>query len=249
MIFYRSAINYSYGLPGYPISGPLGEVYIHHFNSGITPPQTVADSLARVVNADRYHGATQGWGGIGYSWMVDDAGNIFEGRGWFRTGAHTYGFNSKGYAICWLGDSYVSRPTQAALAATAAVVRAGVNAGALVANPAIVAHRDRVPDTSCPGDVLYGQLGEIRALIAAGPGRVDPPSPPIEGDDDMLTLVESDNGTVYVLGGGVKRPLVPAATWGETEWGLKQLIDGGLARWANPRKQTQGALDLIPTGA
>lgn len=79
-------------------------------------------------------------------------------------------------------------------------------------------------------------------------GRVSPPQP-AGGDDDMLTLVESDNGTIWVVGGGVKRPLVPAATWGDTEWGLKELIDGGLARWATPRKQTQGALDLIPTGA
>ena len=77
-------------------------------------------------------------------------------------------------------------------------------------------------------------------------GRVNPP---IERDDDMITLVESDNGTIWVLGGGVKRPLVPAATWADTEWALTQLITGGLARWANPRKQTQGALDLIPTGA
>ena len=84
--------------------------------------------------------------------------------------------------------------------------------------------------------------------VQRGPGRVNPPQP-TEGDDDVLTLVESDNGTIWVVGGGVKRPLVPAATWGDTEWGLGQLIQGGLARWANPRKQTQGALDLIPTGA
>ena len=84
--------------------------------------------------------------------------------------------------------------------------------------------------------------------IQRGPSRVNPPQP-TEGDDDMLTLVESDNGTIWVVGGGVKRPLVPAATWGDTEWGLGQLIQGGLARWATPRKQTQGALDLIPTGA
>lgn len=246
MIYYRSAIPYHRPATGYPIGGPLGEVYVHHFNSGIQPPQTAADSLARVVSADDYHAVTQGWGSIGYSWLVDDSGNIFEGRGWFRTGAHTYGYNSKGYAVCWLGDSNVSRPTQAALSAVGAVVRMGITAGAFTPTPTIVAHRDRVPDTSCCGDVMYAQLDEIRAL-AAGSGRVNPPQP--TEDDDMITLVESDNGTIYVLGGGVKRPLVPAATWPDTEWGLGQLIDGGLARWANPRRQTQGALDLVPTGA
>lgn len=86
-----------------------------------------------------------------------------------------------------------------------------------------------------------GFLARIRT------GRVNPPQP--EGDDDMITLVESDNGTIWVLGGGVKRPLVPApAGWTDTEWAIKQLVEGGLARWATPRKQTQGALNVIPTG-
>jgi hypothetical protein len=96
--------------------------------------------------------------------------------------------------------------------------------------------------------VVLASEGAPPPLIGADtPGRVNPPQ--LEGDDDMITLVESDNGTIWVLGGGVKRALVPAATWGDTEWGLGQLIEGGLARWATPRKQTQGALDLIPTGA
>ena len=249
MIYSRADWGSEYPRGGNVINGPVGEVYVHHYNSGISPPQTVADSMARVLGGQRYHAATQGWGDIGYSWLVDDLGNIFEGRGWWRTGAHTYGHNSKGYGICWLGDSNVSKPTHAALGAIAETVRLGINAGALHAAPTIVAHRDRVPDTSCCGDVMYAQLDEIRGLVAGrGPVRVNPPQLAGE-DDDVLTLVESDNGTIWVVGGGVKRPLVPAATWGDTEWGLGQLIAGGLARWANPRKQTQGALDLIPTGA
>lgn len=250
MIYSRADWGSKYPRGGNVINGPLAEVYVHHYNSGIAPPQTVADSMARVLGGQRYHAATQGWGDIGYSWLVDDLGNIFEGRGWWRTGAHTYGFNSKGYGICWLGDSNVSRPTHAALGAIAETVRMGVSAGALYARPTIVAHRDRVPDTSCCGDVMYAQLDEIRGLVTGRSSSSSPSPSSTEGDDDdVITLVESDNGTIYVLGGGVKRPLVPAATWGDTEWGLKQLTDGGLARWANPRKQTQGALDLIPTGA
>lgn len=82
--------------------------------------------------------------------------------------------------------------------------------------------------------------------VAGGPS---PSSTATDEDDDMITLVESDNGTIWVVGGGVKRPLVPAATWPDTEWALTQLVAGGLARWSTPRRQAQGALDLIPTGA
>ena len=46
--------------------------------------------------------------------LVDQLGNIYEGRGWFRSGAHTENWNSKGYGICWLGDSNNTTPSSAA---------------------------------------------------------------------------------------------------------------------------------------
>lgn len=164
-------------LPGYPISGALSEVYVHHFNSGIQPVSSAPEGTSRVAGADNYH-RSLGWGGIGYSWCVDDIGNLYEGRGWWRTGAHTYGYNSQGYGICWLGDSNTSLPTPQALRAIADCIQLGVAAGALTPNPTIVAHRDRVPDTSCCGDPMYGLLDEIRRLATGG-------APTIEGDDDL----------------------------------------------------------------
>lgn len=222
MIYYRSAIAYNNPAAGYPIAGPVAEAYVHHFNSGIQAPQTVDDSLARVIGADAYH-AGKGWGGIGYSWLVDDQGNIFEGRGWFKTGAHTYGYNSKGYGICWLGDSNISRPSHAALGAIAAVIRAGVAAGALTANPTIVAHRDRNEDTSCCGDVMYQQLDEIRAL-AAGTGRVNPPQPTEEDlmlyayrlpGDPTIWIRNPAKGTVHTVNELAPEGADPLATYNE----------------------------------
>ena len=200
MIYSRADWGSEYPRGGNVINGPVGEVYVHHYNSGSSPPQTVADSMARVLGGQRYHAATQGWGDIGYSWLVDDLGNIFEGRGWWRTGAHTYGYNSKGYGICWLGDSNVSKPTHAALGAIAETVRMGISAGALHAAPTIVAHRDRVPDTSCCGDVMYAQLDEIRSLVAGrGPGRVNPPQLPTNEEDMMLYAFKLPNDeTIWI---------------------------------------------------
>lgn len=200
MIHFRSAIPYNFPAAGYDIAGPVSEIYVHHFNSGIHPPQTVADSIARLVNADVYHAVKQDWGGIGYSWAVDDAGNIYECRGWWKTGAHTYGHNSKGYGIVWLGDSYVSRPTQAALSAIGTVIRMGINVGAVIPDPTIVAHRDRVPDTQCCGDIMYSQLPEIRLLTAGG-------QPQGEDDDDMPTHLTSHNGSWWGCFSGRYRPL------------------------------------------
>lgn len=162
--------------PGYAMSGPVSEVYIHHFNSGITAVTGAHEGVSRMAGADGYH-RSLGWGGIGYSWCVDDIGNLYEGRGWWRTGAHTYGHNSQGYGLCWLGDSNTSTPSGLALASIADCIQLGIAAGAITPNPTIVAHRDRVPDTSCCGDPMYGLLDEIRRLAAGGT--------PSQGDDDL----------------------------------------------------------------
>ena len=223
MIYSRADWGSVYPRGGNVINGPVAEVYVHHYNSGITPPQTVGDSMARVLGAQRYHAATQGWGDIGYSWLVDDLGNIFEGRGWWRTGAHTYGFNSKGYGICWLGDSNVSKPTHAALGAIAETVRLGISAGALHAAPTIVAHRDRVPDTSCCGDVMYAQLDEIRGLVTGR--RVNPPPQQNEEDlmlyafklpnDDTIWVRNPARGTVQTVNELAPDGADPLATYNE----------------------------------
>ena len=35
------------------------------------------------------------WVDIGYSFLVGEDGNIYEGRGWRASGAHCVGYNSK----------------------------------------------------------------------------------------------------------------------------------------------------------
>ena len=56
-----------------------------------------------------------GWSDIGYSFLVGGDGNIYEGRGWDIIGAHTAGYNSKGYAASFIGDFTSKLPTSAAM--------------------------------------------------------------------------------------------------------------------------------------
>jgi hypothetical protein len=194
---------------GYEIVGLVGEAYVHHYNSGIQPARTVDEAMARMRGAQQYHAVTQGWGDIGYSWCVDWAGNIYEGRGWFRTGAHTYGYNSKGYGICGLFDSNVLPPSDAMVAGIAECIRMGIDAGALVAGPTVVAHRDRVPDTSCCGDPMYLRLDEIRALVAGGvPGPATDGGTEKEAAEMPLYMMGLRNGDVVaVYDGGFTRQI------------------------------------------
>lgn len=205
---------------GYPM-GAVNEAYIHHFASGIQPVRSVAEGMARMRGADAYH-RSLGWGSIGYSWCVDDLGNIYEGRGWWKTGAHTYGFNSKGYAVCWLGDSTISQPTRLALTAIAQVIRMGLADGAFTQPLTIVAHRDRVPDTACCGP-MYDQLQTIRDMVKVPQTSTDPL--PLFDSEATMHVAQDIRGNLWLFTSPTDYRLIPAGDW-DTE------VNPKLIRWA-----------------
>jgi peptidoglycan recognition protein len=51
-----------------------------------------------------YHMDSNGWSDIGYNFLVGGDGNIYEGRGWERVGAHAPGYNSNSMGICFIGS-------------------------------------------------------------------------------------------------------------------------------------------------
>ncbi|MFJ8146987.1 peptidoglycan-binding protein [Streptomyces sp. NPDC096048] len=99
---------------------------------------------------DRQHQA-KGWAGIGYSFVVDQDGTAYEGRGWGRQGAHCPGHNISGLSvqIAVGGDQ---EPSEAALATARALYdEACKRTGRKLAQRG---HRDGIA-TECPGDKLY----------------------------------------------------------------------------------------------
>lgn len=40
---------------------------------------------------------------IGYNFMIGGDGNIYEGRGWHKQGAHTSGYNRGSIGIAYIG--------------------------------------------------------------------------------------------------------------------------------------------------
>lgn len=51
-----------------------------------------------------YQMNSKGWNDIGYNFLVGEDGNIYEGRGWGKKGAHSKSFNGKSIGICIIGD-------------------------------------------------------------------------------------------------------------------------------------------------
>ncbi|GAA4889180.1 FG-GAP-like repeat-containing protein [Streptomyces coeruleoprunus] len=106
-------------------------VFIHHTVG--SNDYSCAESAALVRGIMTYHVRTQGWNDLGYNFLVDKCGRVFEGRGGGVDlpvkGAHTYGFNGYSTAIAFLGDfegdaaagKPAGRPTTAALQSAARV--------------------------------------------------------------------------------------------------------------------------------
>ncbi|MDQ3669151.1 MAG: N-acetylmuramoyl-L-alanine amidase [Actinomycetota bacterium] len=167
----------------------LAFAVVHHTAGG--SPSTPAESAAIVRGIQRYHVLSNGWNDIGYNFLVDRFGQVFEGRGGGVgrnvVGAHAQGFNSGSVGVAVIGtygSSSISAEAKAALvsllawrldvghvdpASRLAWTSAGspqFPAGTRVWLNAVSGHRD-VGLTSCPGSILYGDLGDIAAKAAA----------------------------------------------------------------------------------
>ena len=178
-----------------PVYGKVNLAFIHHtVSANEYGPE---DSAAMVLGICRYHRNGNGWNDVGYNFLVDRYGTIFEGRGGGISeavvGAQAQGYNSSSTGIASLGTFSTAGQTPAGLAAIARllswklavhgvppvgkveVVSQGGStnrypAGSHPAFNRISGHRDG-NGTACPGSGLYAQLPQLRTMVDPGPPR------------------------------------------------------------------------------
>jgi N-acetylmuramoyl-L-alanine amidase-like protein len=174
------------GAPRYADSVHLA--LVHHTAGSNSYAKSRSASIVRAI--ELYHVKGNGWNDIGYNFLVDRYGQVFEGRrgGIARAviGAHAQGFNTGSVGVAVIGSfgsGGITAPARSALARLLAwrldidhvdplssVVRVSsgnprYRAGTPVTMKAIGGHRDAYP-TSCPGAGLYAQLPGIRVAVA-----------------------------------------------------------------------------------
>ncbi|MFC8361316.1 peptidoglycan recognition protein [Streptomyces griseorubiginosus] len=170
-------------------------VFIHHTDSPNTYDCADAPRIIRYLAAGQT--GNRDWDDIGYNFLVDRCGTIYEGRagGVDRavTGAHTQGFNHRTAGIAALGTFTAGVPVPRAMTdAIAALVAwklglAGIDpratvrltssnshsrypAGTTARLPALAGHKDGYM-TTCPGAALSARLPQIRQAAARLQGR------------------------------------------------------------------------------
>lgn len=161
---------------------PVTHVIVHH----TVTPNDDTDHAARVRSIWAYHANTRGWGDIGYNYLVDREGTLYEGRygGDDVVGGHAYPGNYGSLGLSFMGTFCTDPVPQPMLDSAADLIawkadQKGIDpygwAWLYSSDPAnapdvwihtISGHRD-VWSTSCPGDVLYGHLPALRDEVAS----------------------------------------------------------------------------------
>ncbi|MCY3796211.1 MAG: peptidoglycan recognition family protein [Chloroflexi bacterium] len=121
-----------------------------------------ADARATLLEAQRLHREDRHWADIGYHYLIDIDGTIYEGRDLGARGVHTMGHNTGSAGLCLLGDYRFALPPKAQLEAT------GVLGRWLVAELAIThlaGHSQFNPSTLCPGAALLESLPDMAARL------------------------------------------------------------------------------------
>ena len=103
-----------------PLKGAWSRITVHHSAESTSDPRggSLEDSAATVRIIQKYHmdDPDHRRGDIGYHFLIDGAGRIFEGRELEWQGAHAGGSNNhQNIGICMLGDFERRAPTAAAL--------------------------------------------------------------------------------------------------------------------------------------
>lgn len=155
-------------------------IIVHH-----SAGQTTSSDFAAVVRSYwELHVNTNGWDDIGYNWLIDGNGVIYEGRGEGRQGAHFSCMNQNTTGVCVIGNYENAIPTDEAIGTlqdfiaweacskNIDVLGEDFHNNSNMNLDNISGHRDgnnssnSCSSTVCPGENLYSLLPTIREQLS-----------------------------------------------------------------------------------
>jgi hypothetical protein len=152
----------------------MTHIVIHHSAGN----DTMSDWRRELRSIWRFHTIQRRWNDIGYNYLIDPNGVVYEGRagGDYARAAHMCRMNENKFGICLLGDYDKKRPSRRAIEMLIKVVawkcvKDSINPQVILPTQSrrgilqcVAGHRDGCGRdyTDCPGDSLYSLLNFIR---------------------------------------------------------------------------------------
>jgi len=224
---------------------PVKKIIVHHTVTSNSDP----DPAATVRSIYYYHAVSLGWGDIGYNFLIDRQGRIYEGRygGNAVVGGHALTWNPGSIGIAGLGNYAEGDITTAMYNAFVELMVWKSNANRVAPwgtdymngtySPNYLGHRD-VGQTACPGDYLYSRLNSFRNAANARYSPVPITSPFIEKWDALNGAPGGATVEQYPITGGKAQNfqsgrLIWNQSLNSTYWALGAILSryDSLGKW------------------
>jgi len=156
-----------------PMRG-IRRLTIHH--SAVLSRDLSARAIAMQIRSiQAFHIRQNGWGDIGYHYLIDPAGRIWEGRGLGHQGAHAGGINNEhNVGICLLGNFIPGRRGQHPTSSQVQTMERFVNwlsTRYSIPRRGMLTHKELKPGTICPGSRLQQIVNRMRRQLAVSGQR------------------------------------------------------------------------------
>lgn len=146
---------------------PWSRITVHHTAMPLGASTSLSSRSAEMRVIQRSHfNRVERFGDLGYHFLIDPEGRIYEGRRIAWKGAHVGSMNDHNLGVCLLGNFETSRPTGAALASLEHLLDdlRGRNG---IARSAVTWHKNwPSANTACPGKHLEPYVRRYREGMA-----------------------------------------------------------------------------------
>ena len=138
----------------------INRITLHHEGWHTVEFTDTNTTMARLQHIQKFHMKERGWGDVGYHYIVDRAGRVWEARPLKYQGAHVSDQNEHNVGIMLLGNFEKQSPSNIQLASSQLLI------GNIMSSYNVPVHRvythQELKPTQCPGRYLQPRLVAMR---------------------------------------------------------------------------------------
>ncbi len=138
----------------------INRITMHHEGWHSVNFTDMNTTMERLQHIQRFHMKERGWGDVGYHYIIDRAGRVWEARPLKYQGAHVADQNEHNVGIMLLGNFEKQAPSNIQLASAQSMV------GSIMSQYRVPVHRvythQELKPTQCPGRFLQPRLVAMR---------------------------------------------------------------------------------------